>query len=30
MQNAVQKGEGGMVAVLGSKIEDIEIILNEN
>ena len=30
MQNAVPKGEGGMVAVLGSKIEDIEIILNEN
>ena len=30
MQNAVPKGEGGMVAVLGSKIEDIENILNEN
>ena len=28
MQNAVPKGEGGMVAVLGSKIEDIENILN--
>ena len=24
MQNAVPKGEGGMVAVLGSSIEDIE------
>ena len=30
MQNAVPKGEGGMVAVLGSKIVDIENILNEN
>ena len=30
MQNAVPKGQGGMVAVLGSKIEDIENILNEN
>ena len=30
MQNAVPKGEGGMVAVLGSKIEDIENILKEN
>ena len=30
MQNAVPKGEGGMVAVLSSKIENIENILNEN
>tara|TARA_A100001015_G_scaffold209161_1_gene234140 strand:+ start:1599 stop:2525 length:927 start_codon:yes stop_codon:yes gene_type:complete len=30
MQNAVPKGDGGMVAVLGSKIVDIENILNEN
>ena len=30
MQNAVPKGKGGMVAVLGSKIVDIENILNEN
>ncbi len=30
MQNAVPKGEGGMVAVLGSSIEDIEKILLEN
>ncbi len=30
MQNAVPKGLGGMVAVLGSKIELIEKILNEN
>ena len=30
MQNAVPKGEGGMVAVLGSKVELIEKILNEN
>ena len=30
MQNAVPKGEGGMLAVLGSKIEDIEKILNDN
>jgi len=29
MQNAVPKGEGGMLAVLGSKIEDIEKILND-
>ena len=30
MQNAVPKGEGGMVAVLGSTIEIIEKILKEN
>ena len=30
MQNAVPKGEGGMLAVLGSKVEIIEDVLNEN
>jgi len=30
MQSAVPKGEGGMVAVLGSKIENLENIINEN
>jgi len=30
MQNSVPKGEGGMIAVLGIKIEDIENILKEN
>ena len=30
MQDSVPKGEGGMLAVLGSKIEDIEKILNDN
>ncbi len=30
MQNAVPNGEGGMLAVLGSNIEIIENILNEN
>ncbi len=30
MQNSVPKGEGGMVAVLGSKVEIIEKILMEN
>jgi [acyl-carrier-protein] S-malonyltransferase len=30
MQNSVPKGEGGMVAVLGSKIEIIEKILRDN
>jgi len=30
MQNAVPKGEGGMLAVLGSKVEIIEDILSEN
>ena len=29
MQNSVPKGEGGMFAVLGSKVETIEKILNE-
>ncbi len=30
MQNSVPKGEGGMLAVLGIKIENIEKILKEN
>ena len=30
MQNSVPKGEGGMLAVLGTKIENIENILEEN
>jgi [acyl-carrier-protein] S-malonyltransferase len=30
MQNSVPKGEGGMVAVLGSKVEMIEKILKDN
>ena len=30
MQNAVPKGEGGMLAVLGSTVEKIEKILSEN
>tara|TARA_B100001121_G_scaffold111958_1_gene98552 strand:- start:2131 stop:3057 length:927 start_codon:yes stop_codon:yes gene_type:complete len=30
MQNSVPKGEGGMLAILGSKIEDIERILKDN
>ena len=30
MQNSVPKGQGGMVAILGSKIEIIEKILKEN
>ena len=30
MQNAVPKGEGGMIAVLGSSVEVIEKILKEN
>ncbi len=30
MQNAVPEGEGGMLAVLGSKIEIIEDLLNQN
>ena len=30
MQNAIPKGEGGMLAVLGSTIDKIEKILNEN
>tara|TARA_B100000900_G_C20557302_1_gene707337 strand:+ start:75 stop:1001 length:927 start_codon:yes stop_codon:yes gene_type:complete len=30
MQNSVPKGEGGMLAVLGSKIDDVEKILKDN
>jgi [acyl-carrier-protein] S-malonyltransferase len=30
MQNSVPKGKGGMVAVLGSKIENVEKIIKEN
>ena len=30
MQNSVPKGEGGMVAVLGTSVENIENILKEN
>ncbi len=30
MQNSVPKGEGGMLAVLGTKIDDIENILKDN
>ena len=30
MQNAVPKGEGGMIAVLGSKIAMIEQILKDH
>tara|TARA_B100000575_G_C23084280_1_gene624808 strand:+ start:40 stop:966 length:927 start_codon:yes stop_codon:yes gene_type:complete len=30
MQNSVPKGEGGMIAVLGSTVTEIEKILNEN
>ena len=30
MQNAIPKGEGGMLAVLGSEVEIVESILNEN
>ena len=30
MQNSMPKGEGGMLAVLGSKIEEIEKILKDN
>ena len=30
MQNAVPKGQGGMVAVLGSSVDVIEKILREN
>ena len=29
MQSAVPKGEGGMIAVLGTKIDFIENLLNE-
>jgi [acyl-carrier-protein] S-malonyltransferase len=30
MQNSVPKGEGGMIAILGSEIEIIENLINEN
>ena len=30
MQNSVPKGEGGMLAVLGSKIDEVEKILKDN
>ena len=30
MQNAVPKGEGGMIAILGQNIDEINKILNEN
>jgi len=30
MQNSIPKGEGGMLAVLGSKIEEVEKILKDN
>ena len=30
MQNAVPEGEGGMLAILGSKVEIVENLLNEN
>ena len=30
MQNSVPKGEGGMVAVLGTTVENIEKILDKN
>ena len=30
MQNAVPKGEGGMLAVLGSTFDKIETIISEN
>ena len=30
MQNSVPKGQGGMVAVLGSTVEIVEKILKEN
>ena len=30
MQNAVPKGEGGMIAVLGSTVENLEKVLKEN
>ena len=29
MQNSVPKGEGGMIAILGSKVDVIEKILND-
>ena len=30
MQNAVPKGEGGMIAILGVEIDEINKILKEN
>ena len=30
MQNAVPKGEGGMIAVLGSNVKNIEKLLSDN
>ena len=30
MQNSVPKGEGGMIAILGTTVENIEKILKEN
>ena len=30
MQNSVPNGEGGMIAVLGSTVQNIEKILEEN
>ena len=30
MQNSVPKGEGGMVAILGSEIKKVEDIINNN
>tara|TARA_B100000035_G_scaffold301160_1_gene297488 strand:- start:731 stop:1657 length:927 start_codon:yes stop_codon:yes gene_type:complete len=30
MQNSIPKGEGGMTAVLGASIKDVEILLKEN
>ncbi len=30
MQNAVPKGEGGMVAILGSSISNVEKIIESN
>ena len=30
MQNAVPNGEGGMLAILGRKIQDVDILLKEN
>ena len=30
MQNAVPNGEGGMIAILGKDIDEINKILNEN
>ena len=30
MQNSVPKGEGGMIAILGTKVEDMESLLREN